>query len=182
MTGREASLALLFSLLLAAVFMLRAWAQMPGARSELVKDPTYADLSEKEHCIGNLTLSCQERSLERFEELLHPNYEYVHHSGTRFDREFELRSTKTIFETSSKVNMQIGEGEWAQINEESGAACSGCWETIRDFSYVAVSTKVKGGKSEITNARLRLVVAPIEEGGTIRYKLRVFELRKSPSE
>lgn len=171
MSGRRVFLSLLLFWMVCFLFV--AHGQVLRSQSEPVGNLTYGDLTEREHCVQNLVLSWQDRNIERFETLLHAKYEVIFSDGQRLNREVAIKATKTFFDAVSKVNVEIGKGEWTGIDSESGAPCPGCWETIRDLSYTVVP--INGERPETHKQKIRLVVAPSEEKGIARYRIRVFE-------
>jgi hypothetical protein len=148
--------------------------QVPNSRSEPTKDTTYVDLTDKEHCVQNLVTSFERRDINGYDAILHPDFEFVLVRGDRYDREHELGGVKVVFNTVSGITMNIGDGEWARIEETNGAKCAGCWETIRMLNYTVVP-KDKERKPETYHRKIRLVVAPIDDAGVTRYKLRVWQ-------
>jgi hypothetical protein len=156
--------------------------QVPNSRSEPVKDTSYGDLTDKEHCLQNLVISFERRDINGYDAILHPDFEFVLVRGDRYDREHELMGTKATFNAVSGITMDIGDGEWARIEETNGAKCAGCWETIRILDYTVV-TKDKEREPETYHCKIRLVAAPIDDAGVTRYKLRVWQdLQFEPSE
>lgn len=146
----------------------------------------YCDLREKEDVITNLLLSYKDLNIDRFAELLHPDYIFVLQPGDikgnkdHYTREEDIRITEKMFcarmgECSPKIrrlelNISEGtEGSWHAAEEIDGKPCPGCWLTERNYR---ISVDL-GFRTYHGDDMVLIYVAPVEEEGVTRYKIRI---------
>lgn len=154
------------------VCLILAFPLRGRGRAESDAKPVYGDLTQKEHCLHNLALSYTNQDIDRFKELLHEDYVYVI-SGNKptktRSRKYTINAVNYMFDTSTKIRAEITDGEWKPITRFSGEACPDCWSTSRKFIMRVDSPDVKVKEF---STECRFIVAPVEESGAVKYKLR----------
>jgi len=141
-------------------------------RSESDAKPAYRDLTQKEHCLKNLALSYTNQDIDRFKELLHERYVYIIRdkktTKTR-SRKYTVNAVNYMFDNSTKIRAEITHGEWEPVKTFSGEACRKCWSTNREFIMRIAGPEMK---EKEFSTECRFIVAPVEEAGILKYKLR----------
>jgi len=115
--------------------------------------PTYKPLTEKENIIYNLMQCYKEHNIDRYEELLHPDFVWYNQDDTSNDRTQDIYLTERMFLAAESkhpdpalwldlLELKIYPGQWYQIYKVEEADCDDCWETTRTYEITA---RINGG-------------------------------------
>ncbi len=154
----------------------------------------YKDLTNKEDVVTNLVQSYKDHNIDRFTELLHPDYLWynqdadVANGAKEFNtRDEDIAMTHNLFLAADhhnpnpdkqvdRLDLSITSAPWTQITELEGNPCEDCWQSTREY-YITV--ELTGGTTTlIGNDLVNLTVVPITKDGTKHYYLRRADDRK----
>jgi hypothetical protein len=136
----------------------------------------YRDLTEREDCIDNLIISHKRKDIEEYATLLHE--EYIWYGGKwglfsdelgSLDRIEDIDLTEEIFQNTLQLDLDIDGGVWEEIDEAGGNPCTDCWGTIRAYHFLARDAAEE--RYWMSDERIRVIVKPIDDGGTVRYRI-----------
>jgi len=133
----------------------------------------YGDLSEKEHCITNFMLAYCDHDIERFKELLHPEYSF-HTGDIVFSFGDDLAATKVVFRSSFVLGVTIGSGDWETTTSVFGKECEDCWKSKRSYLFIYNHPR-KYTTVHVRQGKFNIFVKGISEGGNILYKICALE-------
>jgi hypothetical protein len=153
--------------------------QTAGQDSTSCADSSYGDFSEKEDCILNYARSCNERNIDRFAELFHPDCEFIYMMGKpdfdadifsgqileKSDLQSELESIGHFFVGVGELRFEIETGTWMRLDSLSGEPCTDCWTTSRGYSLSATfGAPGEGGESRVMNGHghMEFVISPVD--------------------
>ncbi len=153
-------------------------------------DPTdnFKPLTDKENVMYNLVQSYKFTDIEKYQELLHPDYIWRNQEtdvtegkvpSEFYTRDQDIQGTLGLFKAKQgthqdpsavvdALELTIQPGSWQQITEVDGSPCEDCWETSRIYEInVVTPTKTYYG-----NDLVKFIVVSVTEGGKTLYKLR----------
>jgi hypothetical protein len=130
---------------------------------------SYGDLTDKEHCIKNLSLAFRDRDIVKIAELLHDDFVFVTGGGEWRAEEY-LRITNGVSEVCLISGLIIRQGEWERVKNVQGADCAECWQSRRGYVHV-VALPEQDSQVIIIRGYINVVVVPLTENGLIRWKI-----------
>ncbi len=164
------------------------------ARPKFTPAPRYPDATTPDIVISNLLKSYEDRNIEQFAKLLHPDYIWYNQLGVT--PEFYTRSEDSVITGSmflaalhahpdealwlDKLELLLAQGSWVSIVDIAGVPCEGCKETTREYEITLVMAG--GAMTLIAVDLVQFIVAPVEVNGTTVYRiLRCDDLRMQRS-
>jgi hypothetical protein len=148
--------------------------------------PSYKPLTDKENIIYNLMQCYKEHNIDRYDELLHPDFVWYNQPGSipEFnDRPQDVYLTGRMFLAAENKHPKpevwldkleltiVQQGQyWTKIDSLEAAPCDDCWETTRDYYITAVTS---GGKmTYIGNDLVQFIAKGVDLNGQRIYQLR----------
>ncbi len=146
--------------------------------------PSYKPLTEKENIIFNLVQCYKEHNIDRYDELLHPNYVWYNQFGStpeHSDRAQDVYLTGRMFLAADskhpnpdiwleKLDLLIYNGVWTQVLEFENAPCDDCWETTRGYEITA---RLNGGATTYVGYdTVRFIVMGVDKNNQRIYQIR----------
>jgi hypothetical protein len=178
-------------LALAAVALLVLGCSDDATQPNVTPKPRYPEATTKEIVISNFLKSYEDRNIEQFAKLLHPDYIWYNQPGLTpefYTRSEDIEKTGNMFSAAlhtypnsalwlDKLELKLNDGVWTQIVEYDGSACDDCWETTRDY-YIELYLP-NAAMTLLHDDLVRFVVVPAEEGGPKVYRIiRCDDLRR----
>ena len=149
----------------------------------------YGNLTNKEDVVTNLVQSYKDHNIDRFTELLHPDYLWYNQNADvlagakEFNtRDEDIQMNHGLFlavnhdasvpsdKWVDRLDLSITSAPWKQDSTLEGSPCEDCWETTREY-YITVEL-TGGTKTLIGNDLVTLYVVPTTKDGTKYYHLR----------
>ncbi len=149
--------------------------------------PRYPETTSREIVIDNLLLSYQDRNIEQFAKLLHPDYVWYNQPGMTpeyYTRSEDSLITGNMFDAVLHVHADEAmwldrlvlwiyqtapQAEWYSVADIAGVPCEDCWETTRAYSITLVMSS--GAMTIIGSDMVKFIVAPVESDGATVYRI-----------
>jgi len=146
--------------------------------------PTYKPLTDKENLIYNLVQCYKEHNINRYEELLDPDFIWYNQVGSV--PEFSER-TQDVYLTSrmflaaegkhpnpdvqiDKLTLWLDQTvpNWTQVQKIGDVPCADCWETTRAYTITAVMDG--GDKTLLGDDIIKFLAIGVDQNGTKIYR------------
>lgn len=146
------------------------------------QEEVYKDLTDKENLIFNLQQCYKYTNIDRYQEILHPDYIWYNQetdvlSGKTeefYTRDVDIERTNRIFlaknnrhpdpnKVIDKLELSIESAAWQRVDEIGGNPCEDCWETTRNYLITIVTDG--GNKTIIGDDLVKFTVVPFQRNG-----------------
>ena len=146
----------------------------------------FRPLTDKENVIYNLVLSYKVADIQRYDDLLHPDFVWHNQKDPaspnleeQWSRPEDFRRTSNMFKATrraysdpdlnlDRLELDIKAAAWEPVDSVGGAPCTDCWQTTREYYITAVT---EGGDTYIGNDLSLFIVVPVDKDGTKIYQL-----------
>jgi hypothetical protein len=169
--------------LLPAIMLFALGCSDNAMQPKVAKPPRYPEATTKEIVIENFLKSFEDRNIDQFAKLLHPDYIWYNQPG--FTPEFYTRSediemTGNMFLAAKHMHsnsalwleelyLKLYTSPWMEISEFNSEPCSDCWETT--VPYYLRLRMADDGTTYIASDMARFVVVPVEVDRTKVYRI-----------